>query len=543
MLVKIQLPHTIALAENPILFGFRSYNAFATPGVVAKYYFEFTGYPALGQAWILEYAGHIYTFEFVQNPVNNPLHLNAGFTGIGLPTLVTYMQQVINQINQHYDFSTDFLITLDNVTGPYRICFTARQAGEAYNLTSSGTAPVQTIVGWNTQGVDPEPRAFYGIFCQCFIEDDLAGEDLLNVNEAGEVFYNVSSYLKANINSSFIWPVMSLLANRTDLLKRYHVRYADRYGIPAAINKLKSTDGILTYALPGGIGYEQQNLFEAQNNNFWNDLQYTKRFLTNKPKSIRIKQDQIEKLFFLNHQIITQLHLYIELYFFSDLDVPYIYTLSGVTTTQWKVIEVSFHFLELVETLTPPLDKVYKFVIALAKPDGTLVSERRTYYLDHRAELHQHFFIWRNSLGMYDTDLFTGKYERSVASEKQIYSMTNRYNFTANNPQTQVLQSIETQMVNASTGWIDDVERATWLRELLLSKEVYEVENGVLHPIVITTADVAITTDGKTLHNIHIEYTRAYTDEHFSKSGHISAGFINSWQSAFNQNNPYNPTM
>ena len=406
-------------------------------------------------------------------------------------------------------------------------------------------ATVTTNPATNVDGVDGVLHPFYQVYAQTVINSALSGEDLLSPDAAGDAYLNISAYLKAYSQSSFIWPIQSLLHNRTDLMLRFWVRFAERYGITPQIKKLQSSEGYVTYALPGGVGHMQLDEYNRHNNTFWDELQYHRHFLTHQPNNKQVKFLQVEKLFFLNYQNIGQLRLRVELTYFADPCTPETFNLSTVTTAQWNIIELSFSFADLVETMATPIDKVYRFSVWLIKPDGTQVSEKRTYYVDHREEMHTHHFIWRNSYGVYDSDLWAGKHERSVSSEKQIYSMTNRYSFAATNPQTQVLKSGEVEMYNASTGWAEDEARINWLREMIMSREVYEVVDGVLYPIVITTAEAHIQTTGKTLHNLHIEYTRAFTDEHFSQQSTISATFLQSYNQGFVVNSPiYNiPTI
>jgi hypothetical protein len=543
--VKTKQPPAIVLAENPVLFGFQSTDQYLTPGVHAEFYMQISTYPAINHGFSLTWNGVQHDFVFVATPGTDPGELPATYSGVGFSTLLMYLLQVLAELKKNYYLSRDFEMDMIGLPANPTFRFISKLPGAAYTVSFQATqgAPVTTLSGSNVAGVDPVIHPFYGIYAQTVINSAVAGEDLITPDAAGESILNISAYLKAYSTSSFTWPVTALLKNRDDLLQRFWIRFAERYGIDPTILKLQTSEGYVTYALPGGVGHMQLDEYERNNNTFWDELQYSKQFLTNQPKTKMVKVDQMEKLFFLNHLKTSVIRMHIELYFYDDVTTPLEYNLSGVSTANWRIIECSFRFLDLIGTLPSPIDKVWKFVVWLVKPDGTVLSERRTYYVDHREELHTHQFIWRNSFGMYDMDLWAGKYERSVDSAKNIYTMTNRYNFTAINPQTQVLQSTEVEMFNASTGWMENKDRANWLREMIMSREVYEVIDGVLYPIVITTAQAHIETAGKTLHNLHIEYTRAFTDEHFSKGSRVSATFIQSFNQGFINNQPaYNIT-
>lgn len=533
-LVKTLQPPTVALAENPVLFGFSTNNMYAHPGTRAEFTIQINGMQGVGQFELI-IDGIYYPFQFVPTPGNNPGDLPEAYIGVGFGTYDQYLSQVKNEFQKHPFLAKHYTITMQGAPFTPYILFVAKALGAKYTiaLNAAPSSVVKAIAASNVTGVNQVMNPFFGVYLQCYIDGELTGEDLLQPNETGELVYDVSAYLKATATPSFTWPITTILKNRTDLMRRFWVMYAERYGMPAQIYKLQSTYGFISYALPGGAGYMQNAKYQNQDTSFWEELQYTKQFLTWQPKTKTVKPDQTEKLFWLNNLTIPSVRLMCELIFFDDLTTVQSLSMPPVLTAQYNIVELSFMLNDFLEQLSVT-GRLYKATIYLVNPaTGEAVSEKRTYLSDYRNELHTHQFVWRNSFGMYDTDLFAGKYQQSVKDEKQIFSFTNRYSFNNTNAPTRVLKSTEVEFLSTSTGWIEDKSRANWLRELLLSREVYEIIDHVLHPIVITSGDVEIVTEGKTLHNIHFDYTRAYTDEHHSKQeGWISAKFIQSFNQA-----------
>lgn len=531
-LAKTQQPPNVVLSENPVLFGFETDNLYATTGAKAEFSLFMSALPTLGDEFTLTINSTNYLFTFVANPGNDPGDLPATWSGVGFGTFSAYLTQVKDELLKHPYLSKYYTISIEGGTNGY-ILFIAKDTGAKYTiaLTVAGGSVVSTDPVYNVTGVDQTVNPFFGVYLQCIIENELAGEDLLTPNAEGLVQYDVSAYLKAAAEPSFLWPVTGYAIKRTGLLKRFWVQYAERYGIPQQIYKLKSTYGFISHALPGGASWLQNAAYEAQQSSWWQKLPINKQFLTSQPPQKEVKLDQTEKLFFLNYQSSSPLKLKADLMFYETLGTETTVVLASVPSVKYDVIEISFSLNDILEPLTDP-GRLYRATLYLVNQLGEVVSEKRWYLADYRAELHSHAFIWRNSYGMYDTDLFTGRYQKSVASEKQVFNLTNNYSFSPTEAPVRVMRSTEVERIGASSGWIEDTNRANWLRELLISREVYEVIDGSLVPVVITSADVDITTDGKTLHNVQFEYTRAFTDEHFSKVGaYVSAIF----QQSFNQ--------
>jgi hypothetical protein len=545
-LVKTQQPPNINLGENPVLFGFKTTNQIQQAGVRAEFSLFFGGMPTLGHILELLIDGKTHQFTFVGAPGNDPYELPLQYTGVGFGTFDGYLGQVKDEILKNPYFSKYYNITVQGGWANPYLLFIAKQVGSRYtiSLVSGPGSFFTTNSLLNVAGVDQVLRPFYGVYLQCYVDGILAGEDLLAPSSDGTLQYDVSAYLKAHATPSFTWPPSTgYLKKRPELLKRFWVRFADRYGVPASINKLQSTQGFISYALPGGAGYMQNSQYQLQNTNFWDSLQYNKRFITNQPVNKRVKLDQIEKLFFLNYQHTTPIRLRVSLEFFDALGVMVDIDLETLSVQKFEVLEINFTLQKILDLLPAPVSQLHKAEICMMTGTDTKVSETRTYYTDYLAERHSHYFIFRNSLGVYDCDLFTGRHQQMVSSEKQVFQLTNRYSFTRTDAPSSVMRSTETELFGASTGWTDDTNRVNWLRELLLSKEVYEVIDDILFPVVVTSAEVDLVTTGKTLHNVQIEYARAYTDEHFSKiTGIAAAKFIQSFNQANDpQFNPIQP--
>jgi hypothetical protein len=118
-------------------------------------------------------------------------------------------------------------------------------------------------------------------------------------------------------------------------------------------------------------------------------------------------------------------------------------------------------------------------------------------------------------MGTYDTIRVTGiretnsEYERLSASE---YLFENDTFYNA--PQ-KIHLAMEQITYKASTGWLT-MDEKNWLRDLMLSKEVYEIEGENLIPVVISSKKAFISKDKENLYSLEFEYQKAYTDEFYS---------------------------
>jgi hypothetical protein len=140
--------------------------------------------------------------------------------------------------------------------------------------------------------------------------------------------------------------------------------------------------------------------------------------------------------------------------------------------------------------------------------------------VDSRPYISYRQFIFKNSLGAYESFRAIADQVRDADYAHTLYNRMRRWNFTERNHENTKDKAIETQKFVINSGLISQ-EEMNWFRDIFLSKEVYEIRNDILFPIVITSESVSLGKDRDFIYNVKFEYIHAYTDEHYSVEKNI----------------------
>lgn len=126
------------------------------------------------------------------------------------------------------------------------------------------------------------------------------------------------------------------------------------------------------------------------------------------------------------------------------------------------------------------------------------------------------YFLFRNSLGGFDTLRITGDVTDGIEFERTDISKVLGEDFTEQNHQQATGDVKEIKTYQANTGWKSE-EAVSWIRDFLLSKQAYQMIAGKLVPILITSSNAMQRADRQDLFSISFEYRRAFKNEFYTK--------------------------
>jgi len=147
---------------------------------------------------------------------------------------------------------------------------------------------------------------------------------------------------------------------------------------------------------------------------------------------------------------------------------------------------------------------------------STRISEIRTYRIDFTPYENQRYFLFLNSLGGYDTFRTTGQVTDLLNYERTSVNKVLGSDFTEMNHQTAPSFISEIKTFKAHTGWLSR-EDITWVRDFLLSKQIYQIRYNKLIPIIITSTQAQQFVDQETLYSIEFEYREAFYSEYYTR--------------------------
>jgi hypothetical protein len=265
----------------------------------------------------------------------------------------------------------------------------------------------------------------------------------------------------------------------TDNVVKAQFLQAESYGDPQVDQASTLVD---TFKVING-GLPKQIL-----DNFFADiLPVTKQFLTWAPLRKRVTQTQPELLhFYIYTDTITELNLIVKLYFTDGTDSTHtIDTETGIEEEQvWRL---PAGFTQLGLSALASGKTVKKYELWLTNQSDTIISEVRTYAMEYVEATENRFWLFTNSLGMFEILRTEGKTTESHELTRETSSnyLPNGYALAMGEIQSRVLGSMET--LDVSTGYLDSKTEALWAKEILLSERVFLLTADSRIPYRITT--------------------------------------------------------
>lgn len=235
---------------------------------------------------------------------------------------------------------------------------------------------------------------------------------------------------------------------------------------------VQTTTYVSRYAMKSGIA---ESDFEAYGNYFFDGyIGAGKRFLTYKPNNSVVTADQPEFLYFLTNYSspITALNLEVTVYMpegFSRVAL----SLSNVSNMQVYCIPVGMKALKIGAD-------VKKYSVCLKNQDGLVISEVRTFKVEKRYRRHKRYFLFENSLGVYDCLPVFGETEESGKVTKQIGEKFTGYDYLASASETVVTDRAAVKELKLAIEWSDS-KLANYFKDFLYSWSILmQTDRGFL---------------------------------------------------------------
>ncbi|WP_373399677.1 hypothetical protein V8V91_08470 [Algoriphagus halophilus] len=294
----------------------------------------------------------------------------------------------------------------------------------------------------------------------------------------------------------------------TDNVVKAQFYQAEVYGDPQVIQTLSLVDTFNT--LNGGIPKQISEDFMTE------ILPVTKQFLTWHPVRKRVTQAQPEILHFLVYNdLITELNLLVKLYFTDGTDSTHtIDTVTGVEEEQLYRLPAGYTLLGL-STLAAS-KTVKKYELWLTDQADATVSEVRTFAMDYLDTPETRFWLFTNSLGVFEIMRTEGRATEVNKVDREISTnyLPNGYDRTIGEIQSRVLGM--TESLEISTGFLDSRLEAHWAKEILLAEKVFLLTVDERIPYRITTNDYNPSQDKNFRWFLRFSATLAYNNTKYS---------------------------
>ena len=511
--LSIDIPDSLSLLQE-FKFIINGADNMVSPGGKIYQYLGFQTYPSDGDTLELTWRDKDITFTFKDAPDDSGLQLHTKLA-MGLQE---WLELVAEDLMGNADIYDDFVVSYYYQPGyPIhdRLEFAPREKGD-YNIThyTSGYTTVINDVITNTP-LEPEAKENYRILCQLVDENETVIDEKIKTY-ANPVVVHFGNSAKSELEAAFTKSPSSgvFLYKQNKLRKKFFCRAREYYGDPP--EKYKSFKSQGQYALLGGINKFTQGLFNETGVSFWQKLQDKKLWLSSQPVEKTVAPIQVERLFYLHYGQDALIQLRIHAYF-TDGTTSLVFP-DSIQASKFDVIEVVLD-PQLIKNYLATTKTLKKYQVVIRNGAGLapmFLTKQFTYSIDRNIYENNRFFIFRNSLGGYDTIRMKGV---SLKSGKYDFIPVNGFyddDFISTDTENNRLRAEETVIYKVNSGWINNRQTVEWLRELFLSEEVYEIEQGYLIPVKIISNKSKFWQDKDYNYNLELQYERGNINEYYS---------------------------
>jgi hypothetical protein len=512
----ITSPPLVALTGNPVRFKLQTDNHISTAGTFASLAITFfnTGNP--GDTFQLDWNDKSILFTCAATPDESGNEIPDNSV---IANLNDWVEAVAGYVALNYAIDQDFTVTYLNSV----LTLTANKPGSLYELGfdvtwTNGSFQPSAIL---SAAVDEMARPFYKLGIQLMLKVGgswiKCGEDTCPVDASGYATFDISTRFADRVYSVFQWLESSvdLMVLRANQCMEYRIRYFEQYftdGVQAPGKLIESSS---MYILAAGISTGQQAIYNRQQSSYWAKLGYNQYFLTWAPKEKLIDRWTTEKLYYLVRSAITELNLIVEINY-NDTTSQSTITKKTVANPINKGVYEIICSLNRLELSGYDQDNIDNYRVWLTDQADNRISEIRTFRMDYVYHENVREFLFKNSPGGYDTLRTTGDSEDILDFERVPISKILGDSYTELDHQVTDIRVTETKSYKGNTGWLTR-EQLEWVRDFLLSTQVYQIITGKLVPIKIVSAQIAPRKDREDLFAVEFEYVRSFTSEFYSQ--------------------------
>jgi len=235
------------------------------------------------------------------------------------------------------------------------------------------------------------------------------------------------------------------------------------------------------YTFKGGLSFDD---WVGWGNKFFTDyLTSTRQFLTWQPNNKYVDERQKEYLYYLVNftPLPTKLQLWC-MATYEDGSTELIKAAEIGPVGQYRVYGMAVGYRAL--GLHLKTKRTHSYQVYLTNQNGDTLSEVRSYIVDDIYYENPYYFLFRNSIGGYDTMRFTGEIEESLKSERQTASrfLTNQVGRDfRENYEISVASQRE---ISIATGFLSEGPWLDYLQELERSPEAYRLTETGMIPLL-----------------------------------------------------------
>jgi hypothetical protein len=252
------------------------------------------------------------------------------------------------------------------------------------------------------------------------------------------------------------------------------------------------TTSTTEYAFDAGFQYKEWLSYNPTN--FVMKTTKLGRFLTNSPKTVKIRRDELATLSFLHTSIMTSdaKKLFVQAFDSNNSPTSSAYLTIGFIPNTYARVDVSTGPYQLEPVASFTLVGASYYETYLVDISNNRVSEKIIYEIDDSCYRYtQKRLKWKNRLGGWDFFTFNLRSDKETSITRQNFgkfrnslNSSNKYTYSLGNRGLTTFNVKAFDKETLRTNWLSDAE-ASWLEELFTSPEVYIMDGVNELPIVV----------------------------------------------------------
>lgn len=513
MITLEEEPALLSFSKNDIIYKFSTDNYVTNVGVKASK--EIRIFPVNDDEEItIEWEKGSITFVAASALDNSGLKVRkyTGSLGSAAPKNLYLRDSLIPDLNTNELFFQTFNASIRvESTSVWWLKIEAREPGTDFSITIT-TLIENYDVESTTAGQNKTVRENFKIVTEVLVYDETDTLKSLTTleeipNDENIAEFNISAILDRYMAIRSALPDYDVneVSEANNVISRFYLRYREVYGDPQEDYLVQNTSD--RYVLMGGLKKQDW----PGNTVLYRITTDPCQFLTWQPDNKVISKKQREYLYLYNNSIVEGIKVAVSFQDFTMIT----FDLTPGATDKVVSIPVGYEQLSLNE-IDSEENPIIKYSVFAYNSDLDPASETRIYYVDQNEYTNERYFIYRNSLGGYDTFRAIGDSEVSINPE---YDTSERILTSGYSSQTgQRVRSNLTydEVIEVGTGLLDKDNKIA-LMEFVLSREAYEIINDKFVSIDIQNKEELVFSDADDVHSMVLKYKYNFTNRSYNR--------------------------
>lgn len=477
----------------------------------------FTGGPSEGDTITIAWAGNALEFEFTATAIEAATDLP--LIGGG-EALATYVNRVAEKLAQN-EVLHDYFRVVRSSSGGEKIRLAQRVVevvditftDSAANLTATVTdvtavtaqdALRALVQVWTDTGSIATDQLLLSVHAPYILSTGIAELDI------HAAFALLRPHLPTEVTINPLVFISLLSGAATSSQQKYYLRYADKFGSPAAAGDLVRSASY--FALLGSRAGDSNAVATAALRH-----RYTTRAGSTLVKPSTYQQP--DWLYWVCPAGVTQVYIDTTLYWDNDTESNYKpFGTTGIAVTEGNMywFGVGFQQLKLGNATVPSgASYITGYRAVVTRSDGTpMIGDHGvSYQLFRSPDWEVVYLLFDNGVGGCESVAFRGKNEEAFESNGETFPVPRTRLWSTIDGDLQAFNANGRRLWEVNTGWLSDAAYLDHLRQLALSQAWYiDTVNRKFRRVIVTPGKMTVRNGDETLYSQSFTIRAAWLD-------------------------------